>query len=329
MLEVKIDAESERDNLGRTAIGKSNAKIILIGDHSVVYGQPAIALPLPSVTTQVVMTSAPNGQTITSRYFDGPIAQMNQNMAGVAALIATLLDRFDAQSTPFTMAITSDLPAERGMGSSAAVAVAITRAMYQFFQRPLNRERLLTTVAIAEKITHGNPSGIDAATVSSDVPIWFVPHQETLQIPFTLRGYLVIADSGIKGQTGQAVAAVARRKMAFPQETNAEIAQLGTLSHQARTALATPNLTQLGHIMSAAQQQLRGLGVSSQELNQLTHVACQNGALGAKLTGGGMGGCLIALCPDLTTTHRVEASLLAAGATKTWIETFNLEEEPQ
>ncbi|MCH4123403.1 MAG: mevalonate kinase [Levilactobacillus sp.] len=315
--------------MGQTAIGKSNAKIILIGDHSVVYGQPAIALPLPSVTTRVVMAPTVSGQTISSRYFDGPIAQMGQNLAGVAALIATLLNRFDAQDTPFAMTITSDLPAERGMGSSAAVAVAITRAMYHFFDRPLTRDLLLATAAIAEKITHGNPSGIDAATVSSDVPIWFVPHQETLQIPFTLRGYLVIADSGIKGQTGQAVAAVARRKMAFPQVTTQQIQRLGELSHQARTALAAPDLMHLGQIMTDAQDQLRGLGVSSEELDQLTQVARQNGALGAKLTGGGMGGCLIALCPDLATTHRVQASLLAAGATQTWTEAFNLEEEPQ
>lgn len=275
------------------------------------------------------MRSATAGQTISSRYFDGPIAQMSQNLAGVAALIAALLNRFSAQSTPFSMTITSDLPAERGMGSSAAVAVAITRAMYHFFQHPLTRDLLLSTVAIAEKITHGNPSGIDGATVSSDVPIWFVPHQETLQIPFTLKGYLVIADSGIKGQTGQAVAAVARRKMAFPQATNEQIQRLGELSHQARTALAAPDLLHLGQILSDAQQQLKGLGVSSQTLDHLTQVACQNGALGAKLTGGGMGGCLIALCPDIATTRRVEASLRAAGATETWTEAFNLEEEHQ
>lgn len=294
-----------------------------------VYGQPAIALPLPSVTTRVVMAPATTGQTIASRYFDGPIAQMGQNLAGVAALMATLLNRFDAQSTPFTMTITSDLPAERGMGSSAAVAVAITRAMYHFFQRPLTRDLLLSTVEIAEKITHGNPSGIDAATVSSDVPIWFVPRQETLQIPFTLRGYLVIADSGIKGQTGKAVAAVARRKTTMPTETDQEIHTLGQLSTAARSALAKPDLNRLGTIISEAQTQLHGLGVSSPELDRLIHVATTNGALGAKLTGGGMGGCLIALCPDKATTQRVQASLITAGATATWIEAFNLEEEHQ
>ncbi|WP_334427141.1 MULTISPECIES: mevalonate kinase [unclassified Levilactobacillus] len=313
--------------MGRTVSGQSNAKIILIGDHSVVYGQPAIALPLPSVTTNVSMTTTAQGQHLNSRYFDGPISQLGQNLAGVAKLIDTLLTRFDGHAVPFDMTITSALPAERGMGSSAAVAVAITRAMYAFFDRPLTRDVLLANAEIAEKITHGNPSGIDAATVSSDVPIWFVPHQETTQIPFALQGYLVIADSGIKGQTGKAVATVARRKTTMPDETNDQIHTLGQLSVAARSALAKPDLNQLGTIISDAQTQLHGLGVSSPELDRLIHVATANGALGAKLTGGGMGGCLIALCPDRKTTQRVQDSLVTAGATATWIEAFNLEEE--
>lgn len=313
--------------MARTVTGQSSAKIILIGDHSVVYGQPAIALPLPSVQTNVTMRATTSGQLISSRYFDGPIDELGQNLAGVAKLIHTLLDRFNGQKTPFSMRIESDLPAERGMGSSAAVAVAITRAMTAFFDRTMTRDQLLATAAIAEKITHGNPSGIDAATVSSAVPIWFVPHQAITQIPFALNGTLVIADSGIKGQTGKAVAAVAQRKTLFPQETNQQITTLGQLAQKARVALAKPDLPELGRIMSAAQDQLSGLGVSSPELNQLTAVATANGALGAKLTGGGMGGCLIALCADLPTAKHVQQALTTAGATQTWLESFNLEEE--
>jgi len=273
------------------------------------------------------MTATATGQTIASRYFDGPIAALNNQLAGVVKLITTLLARFDGQETPFHLDIVSDLPAERGMGSSAAVDVAITRAMYRFFGRPLNRETLLATVAIGEKITHGNPSGIDAATSSSEVPIWLIPHEATLQIPFHLSGYLVIADSGIKGQTGQAVAAVARRKTVFPVETTRQIETLGKLSYAARECLATGQITRLGGLLNAAQEQLAGLGVSSPELDHLTAVARQNGAVGAKLTGGGMGGCLIALCPTEASAQRVKTALLAAGATATWTEVFHHEEE--
>ena len=312
----------------KSVIGKSNAKIILLGDHSVVYGQPAIALPLTSVNTTVTMTATAAGQTIASRYFDGPIAQLNSQLAGVVKLITTLLERFDGQQTPFHMAITSDLPAERGMGSSAAVDVAITRAMYRFFDRPLSRDELLDTVAIGEKITHGNPSGIDAATSSSAVPIWLIPHETISQIPFHLTGYLVIADSGIKGQTGQAVAAVARRHTTQPDTTNRQIETLGQLSYAARDCLAANEMTRLGGILDSAQEQLAGLGVSSPELDHLITVARANGALGAKLTGGGMGGCMIALCATAASATAVQHALVAAGATATWTEVLHHEEEP-
>lgn len=312
----------------KSVIGKSNAKIILLGDHSVVYGQPAIALPLPSVTTTVQMTATTAGQTIASRYFDGPIAQLNHHLAGVVALITTLLERFDGTQTPFHMTITSDLPAERGMGSSAAVDVAITRAMYQFFDRPLSRSTLLDTVAIGEKITHGNPSGIDAATSSSAVPVWLIPHQTLQQLSFHLNGVLIIADSGVKGQTGQAVASVARRKTTFPQVTNQQINTLGQLSYTARECLADNQITRLGEALNTAQEQLSGLGVSSPELDHLITVAREAGALGAKLTGGGMGGCMIALCADQASAKRVKHALLTHGATATWTEVFQDEEEP-
>lgn len=263
---------------------------------------------------------------MTSRYFDGPIAHLNHQLAGEVQLIATLLERFHGHNTPFHMAITSDLPAERGMGSSAAVAVAITRAMYDFFDHPLTRETLLDTVAIAEKITHGHPSGIDAATASSQTPIWLLPHQTISQIPFNLDGYLVIADSGIKGQTGQAVSAVARRKTVFPQVTDRQIKRLGALTYAARTQLATGAIQDLGAALTEAQTQLAGLGVSSPELDRLIQVALQAGALGAKLTGGGMGGCLIALCATQESAQHVQQAVLAAGATATWTETFHKED---
>ncbi|PWG01114.1 mevalonate kinase [Levilactobacillus bambusae] len=315
----------------KTAIGKSHAKIILIGEHSAVYGEPAIVLPLSSVVTTVTIKSnSSNGQWLDCRYYSGPIQRLSDNMQGIRTLIETLLTRFDAQTTSFKMHIESELPAERGMGSSAATAVAIIRAMYQYFDRPLTRSQLLADADIEETITHGNPSGMDAATTSSDVPIWFVNDRhlkEIIQIPITLSSYLVIADSGIKGKTGQAVKHVAEQKMTSPEKTDQHLQRLGQLANEAKEAVASDNSRDLGQMMTEAQWELNQLNVSSPELDRLITTAMATGALGAKLTGGGLGGCMIALCADEEKALQVSDALLATGATRTWIESFNFEEE--
>lgn len=114
-----------------TGIGTSHAKIILIGEHSVVYGQPAIALPLPEVKLTVTITKLDSEQQLLdSRYFSGSITEAPENMLGIKTLILALINQFDGQSDGWKMNITSMLPAERGMGSSAASAIAIIRAFF-------------------------------------------------------------------------------------------------------------------------------------------------------------------------------------------------------
>ncbi len=191
------------------ASGSSHAKIILIGEHSVVYHQPAIALPLPAVRENVtdVTLRKDNEQQLISCYYTGARHAGPQQLAGINHLIDELLTRFNAANVGFNLA-NSHLPAERGMGSSAATAVAIIRALYRFSNSHYTNNYCLTQI-FSEKIIHGNPSGIDVATASASNPIWFVTGTQPSAIPFHLHGYLVVADSGIHGQTGLAVQAVA------------------------------------------------------------------------------------------------------------------------
>lgn len=117
-------------------IGKSHAKIILIGEHSVVYGQPAIALPLPNVKLTVTIDRrADQLQLVNSRYFDGPVNELPNNMLGVQKLINALITKFTGQEDGWQLTIDSQLPAERGMGSSAATAVAIVRAFFDYYEK--------------------------------------------------------------------------------------------------------------------------------------------------------------------------------------------------
>lgn len=303
----------------RQGHGFSHAKIILIGDHSVVYGYPAIALPLPSVTLKVLIQQTDQQQQIIhSRYYDGPLDQALAELTGIQHLIQALLQHFQQPNESFDLTITSQLPAERGMGSSAATAIGIIRGFYDYFNKNLTQTKLLKWADYSEKIIHGKPSGLDAATASAKTPIWFVKQQLPQALRFKTAGYLVIADSGIKGRTGAAVALVQRQVIEAPSEAKPRLATLGDLTSQVKHNLATGQLNALGQNMTQAQAQLKALGVSSPQLDALQAVALAHGALGAKLTGGGQGGCLIALAKDQTAAHDLQQALKAGGARTTW-----------
>jgi mevalonate kinase len=313
---------TERMLILRYGIGSSHAKIILIGDHSVVYGYPAIALPLPGVALTVHMQERPTGfgQILHSRYYDGPLDRALAELDGMKQLIERLLQYFEAYQLNFEMTIHSALPAERGMGSSAATGIAIIRAIFDFFKRPIAHNALLKWADFSEGLIHGTPSGLDAATVSANTPIWFIKGQLPQQVAINTSGYLVIADSGIKGRTGAAVALVRQHVTDDPTHFKPLLQQLGQLTTQVKTELTTGDLKQLGQHLNLAQRNLKELGVSSAALDQLIATARQHGALGAKLTGGGQGGCMIAICADKASANNLATQLKAAGAIETWIQ---------
>ncbi len=301
-------------------VGNSHAKIILIGEHSVVYGQPAIALPLQDIKTKATLQTQPDGQTINSRYFQGSIADMPGTMAGVAKLITELKQHFAGNDDHWELTIESDIPAERGMGSSAATAVAMVRAFFDYYRQSLNRDELLKWADIEEQVTHRSPSGLDAATVSSDSPLWFIKGQDGSQFDWQLDATMVIADTGIKGATKEAITAVKQRLASQPESTNRLIEHLGQLASATKTVLINNEVMKLGAILNAAQHDLGQLGVSDQTLDQLINAANENGSLGAKLTGGGRGGCMFAITHTAMGARKLAAALTAAGAKTTWIQ---------
>ncbi|KIS04006.1 mevalonate kinase [Paucilactobacillus wasatchensis] len=304
-----------------TGIGNSHAKIILIGEHSVVYGQPAIALPLPEVKLTVTLTrQATLPQTIDSRYFSGPVDQLTKSMAGIKKLINVLINEFSGHTDGWNMKITSMLPAERGMGSSAASAIAIVRAFFDFYDRQLERKTLLKYADIEEQITHRSPSGLDAATVSANQPIWFTKGHNGKHLEMNVTGSLVIADSGVKGQTSEAIEAVKQQLIIDHEAALLQIETLGRLTKKTRELLQSGAITELGLTLSQAQEQLKLLNVSQPNVDNLIEVALQNHALGAKLTGGGRGGCIIALVANAQAAQQLSAQLVDAGATATWIQ---------
>ncbi len=303
--------------------GTSNAKIILAGEHAVVYGEPAIALPLTTVQAKATFRPQTGQTTIHSSYYDGPVATMPPAMNGIRTLLDQLMEAENYRDG-YDLTIESALPAERGMGSSAAVAVAIVRAAFRFFDRPLNHQQLLTWAAVAEKITHKNPSGLDAATTASTNPVWLIRGHAPHPLPINVNATLLICDSGIKGKTSAAIMRVKDHLTNDPHTTHQHIHAIGAIVRKMKDALAANAVPKLGQLMNANQAELRALGVSTPQLDKLITLARQNGALGSKLTGGGCGGCFINLVPDPATAQRLATVLTAHGVTATWIEPLTL-----
>lgn len=305
--------------LSHTAAGKAHGKIILIGEHAVVHNEPAIAIPFTSATVEVTVEKILGESTMDSIYHYGKLADAPIKINNLIQTFQEVCDYFNVSTDHFHITIESNIPAERGMGSSAAVATALVRALFNFFEAELTDELLFRFVSISEKIAHGNPSGLDAKVVSSEVAIYFVKEKSAEPFTIDLPGYLVVADTGDEGETLGAVADVG--KLVQDSTTNGRqlVQDLGRLTKKVYQIIEQKDLDQLGNILDRAQTKLKQLTVSNEKLDLLVETAKNSGALGAKLTGGGRGGCMIALVDQAEKAQAIAKDLIGAGAKETWI----------
>jgi len=214
--------------------------------------------------------------------------------------------------------IDSAIPEKRGMGSSAAISIAAIRAVFAYYQAELPHDVLEILVNRAEMIAHMNPSGLDAKTCLSDQPIRFIKNVGFTELEMNLSAYLVIADTGVYGHTREAIQVVQNKgKDALPF-----LHALGELTQQAEDAISQKDAEGLGQILSQAHLHLKEIGVSSPEADHLVETALNHGALGAKMSGGGLGGCIIALADNLTYAQELAERLEEKGAVQTWIESL-------
>ncbi|MGK2349294.1 mevalonate kinase [Actinomyces sp. W5033] len=302
----------------RVGHGRTWAKAILIGEHSVVYGHPAVAVPLHDLRMQATATPTDGPSWLRSLDYDGPLRAAGHHFACVARAFEVARERSGCLGQSFELTTTSDFPHERGLGSSAASAGAIIRAVLDACGRQATREELLPLIHQAEQIAHDRPSGLDAAATTAPSPIRFQSGEMRLLSQRIEDVQLVIADSGVHGSTREAVGGLRRRYEADPGFYGPRINRLGELTHRSIRALADGEAQVLGEMMNAAHEVLSEIGVSLDLLDSLTVAARRAGALGAKMTGGGLGGCLISLTDSPQTAAAVCTALREAGAARTW-----------
>lgn len=309
--------------MSREAEGKAHGKVILIGEHSVVYDKPAIALPFPVVNVVATVREGIENDNktsicVTSRYFSGELQQAPVELSGFKASVEESLQLLHATNTNLSIQIDSSIPSGRGLGSSAAVAHAVVKGIFHYFDAPLPHDVQMHLVQIAETHAHGNPSGIDMEATSNEAPIWFQKGKKTTALFFKKPLHIVIADSGQFGDTRTAVESIRHMYRNQPTSARASIDLLGAYTHACKDALLEGNSTKVGELLNLAQTELVTLGVSDRKLDHLITIARANGALGAKLTGGGRGGCVLCLAEDEQHAQKLASALEKAGACQTW-----------
>ena len=280
----------------RRVCASAPGKIILLGEHAAVYGEPAIAAPVSSVRAFARATQSDGVLAISALDLKRRItidhADAEEPLAALLRLTADYLRLDDPKGE---IQVQSAIPAASGMGSSAAVSAAVARALAKLHGRELADEALNELVYEIERLHHGMPSGIDNTVVVYEEPIMFAKGSglERLQVGAPFR--FIVADTGIAASTREAVAKVRRRFEADREATRDMFNSIGRISEQGKGCLAHGDAAGLGKLMNQNHALLRRLGVSSPELEALVAAAIGAGALGAKLSGGGLGGNMIAL----------------------------------
>ena len=286
--------------INQSACGKA----ILLGEHAVVHGEGAIAIPLSSRRIKVrvepkILTPDSKIQVI------APDLGINQEYTDLPeqhpvfqAVRLTLIELNITQTPSCTLLVTSTLSFGSGLGSSAALAVATIRALSEFLGHPLPTNTVNRIAYECETYIHGNPSGIDNTVVSNEKPLYF---QKSQGFEFLSAGRafnFILADSGISKSTRESVASVAGQLAESPIEVQSKLTQIGQVVEQGKQAFLNGDIMGLAAAMNQNQQLLTAIDLSCPELDQLIKTALEAGALAAKLTGGGRGGHMLALVED-------------------------------
>jgi mevalonate kinase len=298
--------------------GSGFGKAILFNEHFVVHGVPGIVSAIDSAADAKVEK---NGQGITIEDERKGVKsyaekKRSQQFESIKRMLKAL--NINPKKASLRIWLGGNLPSFSGIGASAASSVAIARAIAEEFEMDLPDEKINEVAYEAEKAYAGNPSGIDNTAATFGGLIWFMRNLgggsntiERLNIKKPVE--IVIGNTGIVADTKTMVAGVGERKKKYPKKYNALFKQAEDLAFTARKALEEFNIEKVGELMNENHRLLQEIEVSSKELDYLVNLAREKGALGAKLTGGGGGGCIVALTPRKELQEAVASTLEQQG----------------
>ncbi|UCE35865.1 MAG: mevalonate kinase [Thermoplasmata archaeon] len=296
--------------------GSGYGKVILFNEHFVVYGIPAIASAIGSKTIAKVEQIEGQGWSLdddrpaTPGYKKEKMEHQRDSIERILKAAA-----IDVNQTPINIYLVGDLKAASGVGASAASCAAIARALSAEFKLGFLDEKINEIAFEGEKGYHGTPSGIDNTVATFGGLIWFKKGVPNIMEGLTLKQpvEIVMGNTGIVANTKEAVAGVRDRKQKDPVKYDRLFGAANELAKYARSALVSYDLETVGKLMDKNHELLQSIEVSSTELDFLVEVAREQGAYGAKMTGGGLGGYMVALTPGEEIQERVARAIEKEG----------------
>ena len=298
--------------------GSGFGKTILFGEHFVVHGVPGIASAVDSAADATVKKVAKGINVTDERSGAKGYAEKKklQQLESIQRMLKAM--KLDPKKVGIDIWLGGNLPGFSGLGASAASSVAIARAIAEEFNLTLSDEKINDVAYEAEKAYAGNPSGIDNTAATFGGLIWFKKNlggdSNTIkQLSIREPVEIIIGNTGIVANTKAMVAGVGERKEQNPQKYDTIFEQAEDLAHKGRESLEKFDLKQVGELMNENHRLLQEIEVSCKELDYIVDLARKQGAFGAKMTGGGGGGCMLALTPGKKLHEKVASAIENEG----------------
>ncbi len=291
-------------------------KAILFSEHFVVYNKPSIVSAIGNYTVAKIESQDKSGWTIednrsaTPKYKEDKIDQQKESINNMLKKMG-----IDTSKNGIKIILEGNLYAASGIGASAASCVAIARALSECFDMNLSDDEINEIAYEGEKGYHGTPSGVDNTASTFGGLIWFEKGEPNTIKKIDIQNpiEIVIGNTGKVANTKAAVEGVRKRKEENPEKYKEIFNRAENVTYLAKEAFEESDLKEIGKLMNENHKLLQQIEVSSRELDFLVSIARENGALGAKLTGGGLGGNMISLTPGRDLQDRVATAIEKEG----------------
>lgn len=314
--EKQREYTQELDSEEKEKLPAGHGKVILLGEHAVVYNSHAIAAPIQLAMQAKVWESSNGIHLLIPRWsVEEKIQKGANHKYSIYKSLDMILERLGLAERSMKIEVFPNVPRAMGLGGSAALAVAIIRALDEHFHLGLDEEDIYDLSYESEKFAHGNPSGIDNTLATYGKFMVFrrgePPYMRQIDIAESIP--IVIGLTGVESLTAKMVAKVRSGWENNPSQYERIFQQIDDLTLEAHDAIENYELDKLGELMNINQGLLNALQVSSREIEELIEIARRNGALGAKLTGGGGGGAIVALSPDHSQAEKIGFAMRKSG----------------